>query len=311
MSRNEAYREAEKKIEEARRSGDKSLDLSGEYDADSPKLDELPESLSQLTQLESLNLSDNQLTELPESLSRLTQLKSLNLSHNRLTELPEWMGQLARLNTLKLSGNRLTELPESLGQLTQLVTFDVLANQLTELPESLGELTKLEWVDLSGNQLSSLSEFPVRWHRLTHLYIGSAGMGNPIGQLPSWLRSCTGLLALGAAYCELTSVPEWIGELASLSTLWLNDNHLVDLPPSLAVLEISSLHLDRNPFNPELAAAVAEGTDAVKRYLRAKARAQVVLNEAKLILIGEGEVGKSCLLGALRGEPWEEGRLTT
>jgi internalin A len=37
----------------------------------------------------------------------------------------------------------------------------------------------------------------------------------------------------------------------------------------------------------------------------------VVLNEAKLILIGEGEVGKSCLLGALRGDPWEEGRLTT
>ncbi|MCB2262532.1 MAG: hypothetical protein LGR52_06270 [Candidatus Thiosymbion ectosymbiont of Robbea hypermnestra] len=33
--------------------------------------------------------------------------------------------------------------------------------------------------------------------------------------------------------------------------------------------------------------------------------------EAKLILIGEGEVGKSCLLGALRNDPWEEGRPTT
>ena len=31
----------------------------------------------------------------------------------------------------------------------------------------------------------------------------------------------------------------------------------------------------------------------------------------QLILIGEGEVGKSCLLGALRGDPWEEGRPTT
>ena len=37
----------------------------------------------------------------------------------------------------------------------------------------------------------------------------------------------------------------------------------------------------------------------------------MVLNEAKLILIGEGEVGKSCLLGALRGDPWVEGRPTT
>ncbi|HEY9401138.1 MAG TPA: COR domain-containing protein [Pyrinomonadaceae bacterium] len=58
-------------------------------------------------------------------------------------------------------------------------------------------------------------------------------------------------------------------------------------------------------------AAYKDGFDAVKRYLRAKAGAEVVLNEAKLILIGEGEVGKSCLLGALRGDEWEEGRPTT
>ena len=74
---------------------------------------------------------------------------------------------------------------------------------------------------------------------------------------------------------------------------------------------MQTLDLDDNPLNPELAAAYKEGLDAVKRYLRAKAEAQVVLNEAKLILIGEGEVGKSCLLGALRGDPWEEGRPTT
>jgi C-terminal of Roc, COR, domain/Ras of Complex, Roc, domain of DAPkinase len=37
----------------------------------------------------------------------------------------------------------------------------------------------------------------------------------------------------------------------------------------------------------------------------------VTLNEAKLILIGEGEVGKSCLLGALRNDPWAEGSPTT
>jgi GTPase SAR1 family protein len=34
-------------------------------------------------------------------------------------------------------------------------------------------------------------------------------------------------------------------------------------------------------------------------------------NEGKLILVGEGEVGKSCLLGALRGDEWIEKRSTT
>src|SRR6185295_12951981 len=69
---------------------------------------------------------------------------------------------------------------------------------------------------------------------------------------------------------------------------------------------LRELHLANNPLNPELAAAYEEGLDAVKRYLRAKAEQQIVLNEAKLILVGEGEVGKSCLLGVLRGDPWEK-----
>jgi hypothetical protein len=49
MARNKAYREAEKKIEEALRSGAKVLDLSAERNAeDDEKLTELPESLGQL-----------------------------------------------------------------------------------------------------------------------------------------------------------------------------------------------------------------------------------------------------------------------
>ena len=39
-------------------------------------------------------------------------------------------------------------------------------------------------------------------------------------------------------------------------------------------------------------AANEQGVDAVKAYLRAKAEDHIVLNEAKLIRIGEGEVGK-------------------
>ena len=68
-ARDEAYKKAEQKIEAARRSGAKVLNLSG------MNLTELPESLGQLTQLQSLDLFDNRLTTLPEWLGRLTQLK--------------------------------------------------------------------------------------------------------------------------------------------------------------------------------------------------------------------------------------------
>jgi Leucine-rich repeat (LRR) protein len=53
MARDEAYREAEQRIEAARQAGATKLDLS------SMQLTELPEAIAALTQLQSLNLYDN------------------------------------------------------------------------------------------------------------------------------------------------------------------------------------------------------------------------------------------------------------
>jgi len=312
MAPDEAYREAEQKIEEARRSGAKKLDLSVPWgDEKTPKLTELPESLAQLTQLQSLNLFNNQLTALPESLGQLKQLQSLDLSRNQLAALPESLGQLTQLQSLNLSSNRLTALPESLGQLTQLESLNLSGNRLTALPEPLrhlrrlttldahdaglrslptwsDDLVSLEMLNLAGNNLTSLPDSLGRLARLKRLYLG-VDTGNPLKVLPACICGVHSLERLDCTDCQLTELPAWVARLECLQML----------------------DLGKNPLNPELAAAYKEGLGAVKRYLRAKAEAQVVLNEAKLILIGEGEVGKSCLLGALRGDPWEEGRPTT
>lgn len=145
MARDEVYRKAEAKIEEARRTGAIELDLSRERKAkDSESLTELPESLGLLTQLLALNASNNQLTALPESLGQLTQLQMLDLASNQLTALPESLGLLTQLQTLNLFNNHLPALPKSLGQLTKLQTLELAGNQLTALPESLGLLTELQ-----------------------------------------------------------------------------------------------------------------------------------------------------------------------
>src|SRR6185503_12221039 len=109
MARYEAYRKAEEKIEEARRSGARELDLSCGYGRpDTEKLSEWPESLYQLTELRSLDLFGNQLTALPESLGHLSQLRTLDLRSNQLTALPESLGHLTQLEHLDLSANKLT-----------------------------------------------------------------------------------------------------------------------------------------------------------------------------------------------------------
>lgn len=285
----------------------KELDISG------TQLKTLPESISQLTRLESLYLSSSQLTALPKSLCQLKQLRSLSLSDNQLTALPECLFQLKHLLSLNLSGNQLTVLVEPLGQLTQLRELDLSGNRLEALPESLGKLTQLRELDLSGNPLKELPKSVGQLTQLESLDV----CGTKMSALPEWLCQLTQLQSLGLGYFNnqaspISQLPSAIGEI---NTLWVINAigcQLVDLPTSLGNSDtLTTINLENNPLNPELAAAYKEGLDSLKRYLRAKAGAQVVLNEAKLILIGEGEVGKSALLGALRGDEWVEKRDST
>ena len=292
----------------------------------------LPEWLGQLTQLQELNVSYNQLTTLPEWLRQFTQLQVLYLSGNPLTVVPDWLCQLTQLQELYLGDNQLKEIPEQVGNLEELRKLEIPHNQLEVLPESIGHLLKLERLSVASLPLTALPESLSNCEKLTDLNLMSVlsvpSLALDISKLtqlkrlniwhckcqefPISLLKLENLTGLFAGNNGFTSVPEEIGKLKKLEELNLSENRLRDLPPAIANLAfLKQVYLDKNPLNPELAAAYKEGVDAVKRYLRAKAEAKVVLNEAKLILVGEGEVGKSCLLGALRGDPWEEGRLTT
>ncbi len=86
----------------------KRLDLSAN------QLKELPTSLGNLAQLETLWLSDNQLKELPASLGNLAQLEDLDLAANQLKELPVFLGNLAELKQLYLKNNPIQFVPKEL-----------------------------------------------------------------------------------------------------------------------------------------------------------------------------------------------------
>jgi Leucine-rich repeat (LRR) protein len=353
MARQEAYQKAERRIKAARQENAIKLNLEG------LGLTDLPESITALTQLQSLNLSHNQLTELPESITALTQLQTLNLSHNQLTELPDSITALTQLQTLDLSHNQLTELPNSITALTQLKELDLLNNQLTllperfsqlsclkklqmghnllyevptalrklgkmkelllwannlhEIPDWIGELELLETLVLTNNHLTDLPNSLGKLRRLKTLHLGHEGCGgNPLEKLPAALRSLTSLEELDIHCCQITSLPDWLAQLSNLRALFISENHLTDIPTHLAkIANLERLILKSNPLNPDLSAAHEQGMKSVMQYLSARIEGEITLNEAKLILVGEGEVGKSCLLGALRGDKWIEGRPTT
>ncbi|MDJ0838464.1 MAG: COR domain-containing protein [Acidobacteriota bacterium] len=262
----------------------------------------LPPEIGKLTKLTKLNLIRNQLTTLPPEIGKLTKLTELSLRHNQLTTLPPEITKLANLSELWLEGNQLTTLVE-IGKLTNLSVFDLATSQLTTLPAEITKLTKLTELWLEGNQLTNLPPEIGKLTNLSEFYL----QNNQLTTLPAEITKLTKLTELYLEGNQLTSLPPEIAKLTNLTELYLQGNQLTTLPPEFGKLtKLTNLDLDGNPLNPELASVCKDGLDALKTYLRTQLESQIILNEAKLILVGEGEVGKTCLLDALRGDPWQK-----
>jgi small GTP-binding protein len=301
------------------------------------KLTALPPEFGQLTQLTSLSLRENQLTALPPEFGQLTQLTSLFLSGNQLTALPPEFGQLTQLTSLKLSRNQLTALPPEFGQLTQLTSLSLRENQLTALPPEIGLLTQLTSLKLWGNkltalppaigQLTQLTSLSLYKNKLTALppEIGQLTQltsldirANQLTALPPEIGQLTQLTSLDIRWNQLTALPPEIGQLTKLTTLRLDKNKLTALPPEIGLLvnleepdEYSGLKLDNNPLKSPPPEIVKQGTKAILAYLQETAKHQQKQWLSKLLLVGQGRVGKTSLLRVLRGEKFNPQEPTT
>lgn len=105
-----------------------------------------------VNQTSSLDLSQQKLNKVPSYVFNLTYLEKLNLSQNQLTgAIQAEIRFLSKLRELDLSDNKMTGLPAEVGQLSQLEILDLANNQLTSLPYELANLKKLRILDLRGN----------------------------------------------------------------------------------------------------------------------------------------------------------------
>jgi len=104
-----------------------------------------------------LDLSNQQLKKVPNQIFNQTNLEELNLSNNQLTgALPAEIRHLQNLKTLNASNNLMTGVPAEIGQLQNLQTLNLSNNQLTGLPYELGNLKNLKTLNISGNNYSTL-----------------------------------------------------------------------------------------------------------------------------------------------------------
>lgn len=134
---------------------------------------EIPDSIGQLTNLESFMINDNKINKISPEIGKLTKLRGLNLGNNALTEIPPEIGNLTNLEELYLNKNKLTSLPPEIGNLSNLELFILNNNEFTELPPEVTNLTNLEELYLKTNNLKTLPHGMDKLVNLKGLYLNN------------------------------------------------------------------------------------------------------------------------------------------
>jgi small GTP-binding protein len=285
-------------IDQAAAKGWEELDLSKR------ELSSLPPEIWKLTGLKRLILHNNQITEIPEAIAALTSLTVLSLSRNQITEIPEAIAKLTSLSQLNLDNNQITVIPEAIAKLTSLSRLDLSNNQIAVIPEAIAALTSLSQLYLSNNQITVIPEAIAKLTSLSKLVLSN----NQITVIPEAIAKLTSLSKLNLGNNQITVIPEAIAALTSLSVLDLDDNYIREIPEAIAALtKLEQLYLESNPIQnvpPEIirkgwSENVWENGEPQVIFTYLKSATKHPLNELKILLVGEGDVGKTSLLNRL------------
>ncbi|PSB20580.1 GTP-binding protein [Phormidesmis priestleyi ULC007] len=162
-----------------------------------------------------------------------------------------------------------------------LKVLDLSGQKLTEVPLEIGRLTQLKALNLYHNQITVIPDAITQLTNLTQLDLRD----NQITIIPDAITQLTNLKGLNLRDNQITVIPDAITQLTNLKSLALEDNPIQNVPPEIV----------RKGWGEH------EGEDgepqAIFAYLKSVFNRP--LNELKILLIGEGDVGKTSLLKRL------------
>lgn len=266
-----------------------SLDLSNS------KISALPESIGNLICLQSINLCGTKICVLPGSFGNLTNLHTLDLSASKIHILPGCICNLTNLQVLMLSCTQINNLPDSIGCLTNLQEINLFGSKINTLPNSIGNLTNLRAINLFDSQISTLPNSIGNLINLQELDLS----WTKISVLPDSIGNLTNLRKIDLFNSKISALPDSIGNLSNLKRLDLRGLRLQQLPRSLFNLGLNfsfnefswdGINLDCTTLSTQPISLFHQPRELIQAYYDAP---KDTINDAKVIFLGDGGVGKS------------------
>ena len=221
--------------------------------------------LSSFPHLTWLALEYNELSEI-NFISSLKELKYIDLSENQIDDITP-LSELIQLEEVYLSGNQIADL-RPLSNLTQLRTLFLSSNHHVLDLTPFSHLTRITYLDLCYNQIIDITPLS----NLINLRRADL-RGNQITTLPK----------------KITKIDIEINYIDSFGK------------------QISPLCLDlyQNPIETPPPEILRQGRQAILDWFAAQEDEKLPLNEAKVLLVGDGRVGKTSLVKRLCGEAFD------
>lgn len=235
--------------------------------------------------------------------------ETLCLVVSNFQEIPAEIGKLTNVRHLHINkhntDNKSILLPPEIGNLKQLEVFDAYGCNMVALPEEFGELTNLKSVNLNHNNFTVFPKEILSLKRLEALAIDF-----DFKALPDEICNLKKLKYLYLPKANISYLPDDIGNLQELEILCIWGTKINRLPASCQKLKkLKSLYLTKSIFEkflpPEIISqSPLEVINYIVRYQNDTEKIEI--NESKMIIVGQGGVGKTCLLNRLKNDKYDE-----
>jgi internalin A len=249
--------------------------------------------LKNLQQLQKLYVNETQVSDL-SPLKNLQQLQRLNIRNTQVSDLSP-LKDLQQLQELNIKDTQVSDL-SPLKDLQQLQELSISGIQVSDL-SPLKDLQQLQELDVSFTLVSDLS--PLKdLQKLQKLWINEIQVSDL-----SPLKDLQQLQELWICDIQVSDLSP-LKDLQQLQELFVRDTQVSDLSPLRKAIQNNPdfiLAAEGCPLTNPPKEIVKQGNAAILRYWEEQDRVGLKkVNEARLLLVGEGNSGKTTLKDKLK-----------